>query len=89
MTGLGIGIVAVNIRLTNLTANDNDGNGVNASRISLRDSTITGNTGQPGGNIDVYSLTRPRLRNTTCGKSNGWGVCQNDSPSGAFIDPEL
>jgi hypothetical protein len=83
--GLGYGILATStIHLRGLTANDNDGVGALATRISLRDSTVTGNTGQPGdtgqppGDYDVWAGVKPHLVNTVCGRSNSWGVCTND-----------
>jgi hypothetical protein len=98
--GVGLGIVASAIHIRNLTANDNDGFGVLAGNISLRDSTLTGNrgaitspsTGIITSDIDVFTDHRPKLVNTVCGKSynpsleTSWHVCQNDSPSGAFLD---
>lgn len=85
--GLGFGIVADTVHLANLTAQNNGSAGVIANkRLILRDSTVTGNTGEFTCNIDVFAERRPDLRNTICGKSNGWHVCQNDSPSGAFLD---
>ena len=97
--GFGIGADAA-IHLVNLTANDNDGFGVFAGKIKLRDSTVTGNrgaitspnTGKMTSDIDVFTDRRPRLVNTVCGRSydpgleTSWHVCQNDSPSGAFLD---
>jgi hypothetical protein len=92
--GVGFGIIAAEaIHLQNLTANDNDGAGVFAAKITLRDSTVTGNRGaitDPDTNnhtsdIDVFTNNRPRLVNTVCGKSYNpgldasWHVCQNDS----------
>jgi hypothetical protein len=86
--GLGFGIVADRVTLTNLTAQNNGSAGVTATkRVALRNSVVTGNRGEFTCNIDVYANRRPVLQNTTCGKSNGWHVCQNDSPSGAFLDP--
>ena len=98
--GVGFGIGANTIHLQNLTANDNDGAGVFADKIKLRDSTVTGNRGaitdptthKHTSDIDVFTDSRPALVNTVCGKSYNpgldasWNVCQNDSPSGAFID---
>jgi hypothetical protein len=85
--GLGFGIVADRVLLTNLTAQNNGSAGVIVTkRVALRNSVVTGNRGEFTCNIDIYANRRPLLRNTTCGKSNGWHVCQNDSPSGAFLD---
>ena len=85
--GLGFGIVSDSVHLTNLTAQNNGSAGVIANkRLVLRDSTVTGNTGEFTCDIDVFAERRPFLRNTICGKSNGWNVCQHDSPSGAFLD---
>jgi hypothetical protein len=99
--GVGFGIDADKaIHLQNLTANDNDGAGVFSEKIALRDSTVIGNRGaitDPNthkftSDIDVFTDSRPRLVNTVCGKSYNpgfdasWHVCQNDSPSGAFLD---
>jgi hypothetical protein len=86
--GLGFGIVSDRVRITNLTAQNNRSAGVIAiKQLLLRDSTVTGNTGEFTCDIDVFAERRPILENTICGKSNGWHVCQNDSPSGAFLDP--
>ena len=98
--GVGFGIGAKTIHLQDLTANDNDGSGVFAEKIVLRDSTVTGNRGaitDPNthkftSDIDVFTSSQPRLVNTVCGKSYNpgldasWHVCENDSPSGAFLD---
>jgi hypothetical protein len=85
--GVGFGIVADKVKLTNLTAQNNGSAGVIANKtLRLRDSTVTGNTGETTCDIDIFAERRPVLENTICGKSNGWHVCQNDSPSGAFVD---
>ena len=90
--GVGFGIGAETIHLQNLTANDNDGAGVFAEKITLRDSTVTGNRGaitdpdtlHHTSDIDVFTDSQPRLVNTVCGKSynpgldGSWHVCQND-----------
>jgi hypothetical protein len=99
--GVGFGVDADKaMHLKNLTANDNSGAGAFSEKIVLRDSTVTGNMGaitDPNthkftGDIDVFTDSRPTLVNTVCGKSYNpgndasWHVCQNDSPSGAFLD---
>jgi hypothetical protein len=68
------------IWITNLLAIDNTYLwGVSAPRLTLFDSTVTGNA-----NADLSSRSRPRLINTTCGTSavlggdGSWGVCTND-----------
>jgi hypothetical protein len=86
-----IGCAAHRLIGTNLQATNNGGFGITAVQLRLTDSVVTGNNGFTMG-IDFSSAHRPRLVNTTCGKSLGkngpWGVCTNDptSPSGAFLD---
>jgi hypothetical protein len=67
----------------------------------LVSSILTGNASGIGG-MDVATYLAPVLVHTVCGKSyqvpfDGpvpgpgdptWGVCVNDSPSAAFLDPE-
>ncbi len=79
------GIFAARVVVSNLTATGNGGSGVRAGRASLKDSTLTGNDGF-GAGIDVTTKRKPRVRDTTCGKSqkigaqlgDDWGVCTGD-----------
>jgi hypothetical protein len=68
---------------------------------TLVSSILTGNASAIGG-MDIATNLAPVLVRTTCGKSfqvpfdgpvpfpgdPSWGVCANDSPSAAFLDPE-
>ena len=77
-----VGIFTRKLKATNLTANGNTRVGVDARTIKLEDSTLTGNNAA-GAGIDVRSLRKPRLINTTCGRSADndgatWAVCAND-----------
>jgi hypothetical protein len=71
------------IRATRLTATDNGGPGVAATRVILTDSVLTGNDSL-GTGVDLRSDRFPRLQNTTCGRSErgetgmSFGVCLND-----------
>lgn len=100
LTGNGIGIVAKKVKLEGLTATGNY-TVLQTRRATLTDSTLSGNTNYAitggtavlrdstvigsGGGIDVFTQTRPRLVNSTCGVSRDfgnptqtWGVCTND-----------
>jgi hypothetical protein len=46
--------------------------GINANRMQIKDSTVMGN------GVDLASNYEPKVKNTTCNTSNGWGVCTND-----------
>jgi hypothetical protein len=48
------------------------GTAVEAERITLMDSTVTGN------GLDLDADRRPKLTRSSCDTSNGWGVCAND-----------
>lgn len=69
------GITSFNgtVKVTQLNAFDNAQHGVEAKKVVLTSSTLTGN-----GFADISSKRLPRLTTTTCGTSNGWGVCAND-----------
>jgi hypothetical protein len=74
------------LALVNASSSGNQYFGVTGKRVKLTNSIITGN-----GIADIASRSLPRLVDTTCGtsmdfNSNSWGVCENDSPSGAFLD---
>jgi hypothetical protein len=79
-------ILADRVRLQSLTATGNGDVGVIGSTgVALENSTVTGN--QAGGDgVDILSGRRPRLVNTTCGRSGNmddgapWGVCTLDPP---------
>lgn len=68
-----------------LIATNNVEEGVRSDgRLRLVDSTVTGNDAA-GEGIDIESARRPRLENTTCGRSEmtgppfgDWDVCTND-----------
>lgn len=66
------GIAAGKVRLTSSTVTGNSVVGVTGIQFKLEGSTITGNA------LDLQSTKRPKLENTTCDTSNGWGVCAND-----------
>jgi len=68
------------VTLTNLTSTGNIGTcGVQAPRVKLTDSVVTGNN-----TADIIASTLPQLVNTTCGTSRAflnstpWGVCTDD-----------
>jgi hypothetical protein len=65
-------------RLRGLTSNGNGVTGISGIAMLLRDSTLLGN-----GAVDIASVSKPRVRNTTCGlsanyKGGDWNVCAND-----------
>jgi hypothetical protein len=81
--------------LTDATITGNTGVGVIGERITLKNSTVSGNNttaqviggGETVDGIDLISKRKPRLINSTCGRSaqlsvlsNSWGVCANDPP---------
>ena len=68
------------VTLTYLSSTGNVGvSGVQAPRVKLTDSVVTGNN-----SIDILASTLPQLVNTTCGTSGAfltatpWGVCTDD-----------
>lgn len=70
--------------LTNFVATGNGGPGIAADRrVRLVGSTVTGN-GTLGDGIDIAAHRRPRLVDTTCGRSSNpdtsasWDVCSGD-----------
>lgn len=79
------GIFGNRIKVRDLTAVANVDCGVRTVRASLLDSSLTGNGGLGVGG-DVCTVRKPRVRNSTCGKSvvlggvigATWGVCTND-----------
>jgi hypothetical protein len=76
------GIIAEKVRVENLTANGNEGVGIDAGRVILRGSEVTGNAAGLSG-VDILSDSRPKLVDSTCGLSSGnaggdWDVCTND-----------
>lgn len=88
----GYGLAVEMLIGTNLTVTDNPGIGVAFRRSSrLINSTVIGNNSTRWG-VDILTSRRPRLIDTTCGKSAGkkprppvfsvvgvpWGVCLND-----------
>jgi len=72
LTGGVHGIDAHAVNLTDSVVTGHSDTAVDASRITLNGSTITGNA------LDLRADHRPRLKNSTCQRSNGWGVCTND-----------
>ena len=79
---VGVGVIADKIKATGLTATGNHGGVLAYPSLSLRDSTLVGNTG-----FDLGSERTPRLKNVTCDKSlqapgaidgPSWGVCAQD-----------
>jgi hypothetical protein len=83
--GYGLEGPAQSIVFRNLTATGNAEPVTFAYHARLIDSTLTGNDAG-GAGVDVYTLRRPRLQNTTCGRSGGRqgdetipsGVCSKD-----------
>lgn len=73
--GTHSGIVSFNgvIKVTGLVATGNARYGVEAKKVILDSSTVTGNASR-----DIVSQRFPRLTNVVCGTSNNWGVCTND-----------
>lgn len=68
----GISSFQGTVRITGLVATGNARYGVQAKKLVLTSSTVTGNQVR-----DIASTRFPRLIDVTCGTSN-WGVCQND-----------
>lgn len=77
-------IHAVRLRLDGCSITGNTGVGIESASATIRNCTVTGN--DAGGDaIDVRTLRRPRVINTTCGRSQrfsshaeDWDVCAND-----------
>jgi hypothetical protein len=72
---LGGGANGIDARVASLTDSSvtgHAGTAIHAERIRLTRSTVTGN------GLDLDAIVRPRLRDSTCGTSNGWGVCTGD-----------
>ena len=83
---------AQQVKIERATITNNDGNGIASAKITIRDSTVTGNAAgascaaSPGTCGDLASARRPRVKNTVCGTSVGtdpagpatWGVCSLD-----------
>jgi hypothetical protein len=72
LVGGGSGIDATNVALTDSSVTGHSGTAVHAERIKLVGSTVTGN------GLDLDAEQRPKLKDSTCETSNGWGVCTND-----------
>jgi hypothetical protein len=66
-----VGVAAVNAKVAATTVTGAE-TGILANRMQLKDSTVTGNA------LDLDSTRAPKLKNTACDTSNGWGVCAND-----------
>jgi hypothetical protein len=89
--GLFFSVIPGNLRLTNFTSMGNAGFGVRAWGLVLTDSSVAGNGGF-GTGVDVATVKRPRLVNSSCGESGQlspsnpfggslsgpWGVCAGD-----------
>ena len=77
------GIYNSQIRGERVVVVDTAGPGIVTHRVSLKDSTISGND-VAGAGVDLRSDRMPRLRNTDYGRSrhgesgSPFGVCQND-----------
>jgi hypothetical protein len=73
LVGITRGMVDVGaVTLRDSTMTGHSGTAIEAGRIRLTDSTVTGN------GLDLDADRSPKLKNSTCGTSNGWGVCTND-----------
>jgi hypothetical protein len=78
-------LFGANISAKGLVASDNGDCGVRAVKAAIKDGSLTGNDGF-GMAIDLATANRPRVRTTTCGKSQvlggvagaNWGVCSGD-----------
>jgi len=83
------------VSLVNSVVSNSGGLGIRAKSVRLKDSSVTGTGAVPDHNyppnIDLDTLKKPGLHNSTCGKSWGkrpphhptgtaatWGVCTND-----------
>ncbi len=83
----GFGVYADRFNITDLIATGNGNAGLYAGRGRLVDSMVTGNNGFDSG-IDIFTARRPRLINSTCGRSASgspattvgppWGICIDD-----------
>jgi hypothetical protein len=80
------GVFGDRVVATRVVAIGNGDAGVFARKAVLRDSDVSGNDGFQGG-IDLVTSERPRLFDTTCGRSlassgspfgPSWGVCAQD-----------
>lgn len=78
------GIFAERVRVQSLTATGNGAEGViGVKGLKLESSTVTGNDAA-GAGVDIVAGRRPRLIETTCGRSASfedgtpWGVCASD-----------
>ena len=89
---------ALYVEASTITGNGRAGVNTANGRVRVKDSTIIGNDTSPectpptsGPCFDIGSSRRPRVANTTCGKSynpsgvqlgdcNGWCVCAGDQP---------
>jgi hypothetical protein len=60
------------VTLTNSVVTGHSGTAIQAQRIKLVGSSVTGNA------LDLHADFLPRLVNSACETSNGWGVCSND-----------
>lgn len=70
-TGGTHGVVATYAKVTGTTITG-AGVGISSNRTQVKDSTVAGN------DRDIESTHAPKLKNSTCDTSNGWGVCAND-----------
>jgi hypothetical protein len=81
-SGNASGFLASRITGRNLSVTNNGNFGLASDRLSLRDSTVTGNDGAPGG-VDISVNRKPRVFNSTCGLCTGpngpWGICTGDA----------
>jgi hypothetical protein len=81
LTGLGDKVV----RVIDSDLTNNGAPGIQAERVTVRGSTVTGNDSL-GAGVDLGAFRRPRVVDSTCGKSQmlgqplgtTWGVCTND-----------
>lgn len=82
--GATYGLQGSNVKLDRCSVTGNGAVGVESLSLRLKDSTVTGNGASFDG-IDVATLKRPKLLDSTCGRSQqfqspaqNWGVCTND-----------
>jgi hypothetical protein len=71
LTGGAYGVVAAHGRVESSVITGSSIAGIHATFLKVIGSTVTGNA------LDLQSEHRPRVEDTTCDTSNGWGVCSS------------
>jgi hypothetical protein len=66
-SGAVFGVASINTRIESSTVTGHEDFGVAGHHLKVANSTVTGN------GIDIQSDRPPKVKNTTCDTSNGWG----------------